>query len=268
VDARIATIARRQYGLITTAQLEAAGLARPAVSKRVRTGRLHSLYRGVYAVGHNRLSQEAYWMAAVLAAGQGAALSHACAAKHWRIWRGRVDGIDVIVPGQRRARKGVRVHRTRALDRRDVTIHRGIPITTPARTLVDLASTLTRYQLANVIHEAAFRGLFDEARTRAAMARAPGRHTATLHAALHAHASGSAGTRSSAEDRFLETWQGPEPLVNTKIEVDMYWPAENVIVEVDGPGHERERTRAEDRRRDEALRKAGKTVVRIPSGHG
>jgi very-short-patch-repair endonuclease len=89
-----------------------------------------------------------------------------------------------------------------------------------------------------------------------------------LHAALNAHASGSAGTRSYAEDRFLETWRGPEPLVNTKIEVDMYWPAENRVVEIDGPGHERERTRREDAARDEALRAAGKTVLRIPSGHG
>ena len=74
-------------------------------------------------------------VAAVLAAGQGAVLSHEAAAKHWRIWRGRVDGIDVTVPGQRRGRKGVRVHRARTLDKRDVTVHRGIPITTPARTL-------------------------------------------------------------------------------------------------------------------------------------
>jgi hypothetical protein len=207
-------------------------------------------------------------MAAVLAAGTGAALSHECAAKHWRIWRGRVDGIDVLVPGQRRQRAGIRVHRVRNLDRRDVTVHRGIPITTPARTLVDLASTLTRHQLANVIHESAFRGLFDAAKTTEAMTRAAGRPKATLHAALQAHAAGSAGTRSDAEDRFLETWQGPEPLVNTKIEVDMYWPAENLIVEIDGPGHARERTRREDAARDEKLKAAGKTVLRIPSGHG
>jgi hypothetical protein len=261
-------VARRQYGLITTAQLRTAGLTEGAVHQRVRNGRLHSLYRGVYAVGHRRLSQEAHWMAAVLAAGQGAALSHGAAAKHWRIWRGRVEGIDVIVPGQRRTRKGIRVHRVRNLDRRDTTIHRGIPITTPARTLVDLASVLTRYQLANVIHEAAFRNLFDNDAVREAMARATGRHTATLHAALQAHAAGSAGTKSTLEDQFLETWDGPEPLVNTKIEVDMYWPAENLVVEIDGPGHQRPTTRNADAAREEALKAAGITTVRLPSGHG
>jgi hypothetical protein len=267
-DGRIAAVARRQYGLITTAQLESVGLTRAAVAKRVRAGRLHPLHRGVYAVGHRRLSQEAYWMAAVLAAGPGAALSHECAAKHWRIWRGRVEGLDVLVPGNRRARKGFRVHRARTLDRRDVTIHRGIPITTPARTLVDLASTLTRYQLANVIHEAAYRQRFEEGAVREAMSRARGRTLEPLQAALRAHAAGSAGTRSALEDRFLANWQGPEPLVNTKIEVDMYWPAENRVVEIDGPGHERAPTRRQDAARDRALRAAGIDVVRIPSGHG
>ena len=207
-------------------------------------------------------------MAAVLAAGKGAALSHEAAAKHWRIWRGRVRHIDVVTPGNRRARAGVRVHRARTLDKRDVTIHKGIPITTPARTLVDLATILTRHQLANVIHEAAFRDLFDNGAVTEAIERAPGRPTETLHAALQAHASGSAGTRSYAEDRFLETWHGPEPLVNTKIEVDMYWPDENLAIEIDGPGHERPRTRSDDEARDRALRAAGIEVVRIPSGHG
>ena len=264
----IAAVAGRQHGVITTAQLRLAGLTEAAVYKRVKTGRLHPLYRGVYAAGHNRLSQEAKWLAAVLAAGPGAALSHESAAKHWRIWRGRVNHIDVVVPGNRRARKGVRVHRARSLDKRDVTIHKGIPITTPARTLVALTTVLTRHQLANVIHEAAFRQRFAESAVREAMARARGRDLEPLHAALQAHASGSAGTRSTLEDQFLETWQGPEPLVNTKIEVDLYWPDQNLVVEIDGPGHERPRSKREDAARDAALEAAGQTVVRLPSRHG
>jgi predicted transcriptional regulator of viral defense system len=267
----IAAIAGRQRGLITSAQLAAVGLDTSAVAKRVAAGRLHSLYRGVYAVGHDRLSKEAQWLAAVLAAGEGAALSHLAAAAHWQMWRRRVPQIDVIVPGQRRARVGFRVHRVRNLDPRDVTTHQGIPITTPARTLVDLAQTLTAPQLTNVIHEAAYRNRFDEATTREAMGRARGRDLTTLHTALQAHASGSAGTRSDLEDQFLETWQGPEPLINTKvqgIEVDMHWPDQNLVIEIDGPGHTRPRTRRDDARRDEILKAAGKTVVRIPSGHG
>jgi hypothetical protein len=103
------------------------------------------------------------------------------------------------------------------------------------------------------------------------MSRTKGRDLTNLHAALQAHAEGSAGTRSALEDQFLESWQGPEPLVNTKlhgIEVDLQWPGENHVIEIDGPGHERPRTRREDERRDEILRGNGVTVVRIPSGHG
>jgi hypothetical protein len=270
-DALIAAVAGRQHGVITSAQLQAAGLDRYGASKRVRAGRLHPLYRGVYAVGHNRLSQHAQWLAAVLAAGDGAVLSHLAAAVHWRIWRRAINGIDVLVPGNRRARKGFTVHRVNNLDPRDVTTLQGIPITTPARTLVDLAGTLTAHQLANVIHEAAFRNRFDETRTREAMARAHGKPLAALNTALQAHADGSAGTRSALEDRFLETWTGPEPRVNTKvhgIEVDLYWADENVVVEIDGPGHARPRTRRTDEQRDRHLQENGIRVVRIPSGDG
>jgi predicted transcriptional regulator of viral defense system len=256
--------------VITTAQLKAAGLSDSGVSKRARTGRLHPLYRGVYAVGHNRLSQEAEYMAAVLAAGDGAALGHEASACHWNIWRRKPSQIDVITPGQRRPRAGITIHRCRALDPRDLTRYRGIPITTVARTLVDLAGVLTAAQLANVIHEAAYRNRFSATATREAMKRAGGRDLSTLHAALQAHASGSAGTRSDLEDRFLASVE-TTPRVNEKvagIEVDFYWPGENLVVEIDGPGHERPRTKAEDAARDRVLEAAGLTVVRIPSGHG
>jgi hypothetical protein len=206
-------------------------------------------------------------MAAVLAAGEGAVLSHLAAAKHWNIWRRRVTQIDVLVPGNRRSRQAFRVHRCRTLDTRDTTAHQGIPITTVPRTLVDLATTLTAHQLANIIHEAAFRHRFDERATNHAIARAHGRDLSNLHAALQAHNAGSAGTRSDLEDKFLARTHGT-PLVNTKIEVDFYWPEQNLVVEIDGPGHERPRTRTEDAARDAALKAAGLTVVRIPSGHG
>jgi very-short-patch-repair endonuclease len=135
------------------------------------------------------------------------------------------------------------------------------------RTLVDLAQALTPHQLANVIHEAAFRNRFDERNTKEAMARARGRDLTNLHAALQAHASGSAGTKSHLEDAFLERASGA-PLVNHKIEVDFYWPDQNLVVEIDGPGHERPRTRNEDAARDAALNAAGIKVVRIPSRNG
>ena len=241
-----------------------------AIANRVADGRLHSKYRGVYAVGHARLSQRGVWMAAVLAAGEGAVLSHLAAAKLWEIWRRKATGIDVTVAANRRNRPGVRVHRTRHLDPRDTAVHDGIPVTTVARTLVDLSSVLTAAQLANVIHEAAFRNRFDLQATRQAAERATGRHTLdVLVTSLNAHLSGSAGTRSALEDDFLAQITqagGPAPLVNTKIanvEVDFHWPDENLCVEIDGPGHQRPRTQAEDQARDAKLRAAGLDVVRL-----
>jgi hypothetical protein len=186
-------------------------------------------------------------MAAVLAAGEGAALSHLRAALLWQIWRRRAPGpIDVVTSRRKRGQRGVNIHFCRHLDPRDVTTHRGIPVTTVPRTLIDLTDSLTAHQLANVIHEAAFRKRFDASATRAAMARANGRHNLhVLDAALNAHAAGSAGTRSDLEDVFLALTRSaglPDPLVNVgvqargrRIEVDFHWPELKLCVEVDGP---------------------------------
>ena len=213
-------------------------------------------------------------MAAVLWAGEGAALSHLNAAVLWRVWRGAARAIDVITPRGRRGAPGVRAHRCRNLDPRDVTRVFGIAVTTVARTLVDLGDVLDAHRLANVVHEAAFRGHFDPAGTRDAMARARGHHgLGVLEQALAAHAGGSAGTRSNLEDRFLTLTRAhglSEPLVNTKIqvegrriEVDFHWPDRRCCVEIDGPGHERPRTREEDRVRDRSLEAAGYEVLRF-----
>jgi predicted transcriptional regulator of viral defense system len=273
-DVALARIAARQHGLVTLAQLNALGLDPPAVSNRVRAGRLHRAHRGVYAVGHRALSQAGVWMAAVLACGPGAALSHLSAATLWQIWRRRATGTDVSVPRQRRPRNGIRLHCCRRLDPRDVTRRDGIPVTTVPRTLVDLADVLTPEQLANVIHEAAFRNRFDPAATRAAMSRANGRRNlAALERALALNAQGSAGTKSTLEDRFLDLIHAsglPVPLPNAgvqtrsgRIEVDFLWPDRRLCVEIDGPGHRRARTTREDRQRDEALKSAGHEVIRF-----
>jgi hypothetical protein len=273
-DLALARVAARQHGLITLAQLEALGLTRSAVANRVVAGRLHRVHRGVYAVGHCALSQAGCWMAAVLACGPSAALSHLPAAALWQIWRRRTTGTDVSVPRQQRPKPGIRVHVCRRLDPRDVTRRDGIPTTTVARTLVDLADVLSAEQLANVIHEAAFRDRFDPDRTRAAIERANGRRNLTvLERALALNALGSAGTKSALEDRFLQIIRAagrPDPVPNAAvqthsgpIEVDFLWPDQRLCVEIDGPGHDRPRTNAEDRRRDRALRAAGHEVLRF-----
>jgi hypothetical protein len=234
-----------------------------SITYRLRTGTLHRVHRGVYALGHKRLSEKGMYMAAVLAAGERAALASLSAAALWKAWRRPVHQIHVLVPGDRRPQQGFRLHTTRHLDPRDVTELDGIRVTTMARTLVDLTDVLTAHQLANVIHEAAFHERFDRKATREAIARANGRPNLNrLEQALEAN---GAGTRSQLEDRFLSLIAGlPEPLVNTRIEgieVDFAWPG--LVVELDGPGHLRPRSRAQDQERDAILSAAGYEVVRL-----
>jgi hypothetical protein len=206
----------------------------------------------------------------VLAAGEGAVLSHRSAAALWELRRDWRVIADVLAPRGRRPKGPVLVHSYRRLDPRDVTEHRGIPVTTVARTQVDLSDVLTPHQLTNVIKEAAFRERFDLDETHAAMTRANGRRNLDVLArAIELYLLGSAGTRSGNEDAFLTLLQFadvPEPLVNTVQggeEVDCYWPDRKLIVEVDGPGHERPSQKREDARRDKVLRAAGYTVLRF-----
>jgi len=159
IDFEIARIARVQHGIVTARQLAEMGLQTSAISKRARTGRLHRLHQGVYAVGHEGLVEEARWRAAVLACGPGAALSHGAAAVHWELLR-PLDGlIDVTVPthGGRKRRRGLRIHRCATFgaplrlhgtQKRPVplvTVRDRIPVTTVPRTLKDLPSTLAPY---------------------------------------------------------------------------------------------------------------------------
>ena len=265
-DARVAAIAARQHGVITFLQLLRAGLDRHAIRRRVNNGRLYRLYHGVYAVGHTGLSDRGRMLAAVLACGEGAALSHFHAASLCDVSRFPLPSlIDVVVPRQRRPGKPIRAHESRTLRREDVTTRHNIPVTRIPRTLIDLADVLTPHQLANIIHQAAFRGLFAVAPTRDAMARANGRRLKTLERAIELHLSGSAGTRSGAEDAFLRGLDD-EPLVNTHLvgeEVDFHWPDRQLVVEIDGPGHGRPAAMRDDARRDAKLRKAGYTVLRV-----
>jgi very-short-patch-repair endonuclease len=262
----LAALAARQHGVVTAAQLKRLGLADSTIKHRADFGRLHRVHRGVYAVGHAKLSQQGEWMAAVLAAGEVAVLASLSAAVLWQAWRRRLDTIHVLAPTKRRARAGFEIRTTRSLHPSDHTIHDGIPVTTMARTLVDLTDVLTVHQLANVIHEASFRNRFDRAATRAAVERAHGRrHLQRLEQALTQE---GAGTRSELEDRFLEAFPDlPRPRVNTRVhglEVDFAWPS--LIVEIDGSGHERRRTKRQDARRDAILARAGYAILRLGPG--
>jgi hypothetical protein len=256
------------FGLTSTRELLAEGLTHSAVSRRVARGALIRRYPGVYSFGPGELSPEAQLAAALFAAGGDAVANHLSAASLWRASRWPMPVPHVLLPRRHYPIDGIELHYTRRLDPLDVVVFRGIPVTTVARMLVDLSEVLTAHQLAYVMHEAAFHKRFSVSATRAAMARANGRHgLGVLARALELHLDGSAGTRSALEDAFLTLVQDlPEPLVNTACEgeeVDFRWPDRDLVVEVDGPGHRRRGQRSIDARRDAKLSAAGFTVVRF-----
>ena len=174
----------------------------------------------------------------------------------------------MLVPKQRRPQAGFRLRTCRHLDRRDVTAVNGIPVTTVARTAVDLTEVMDADEVAFAIHEAVYRKRFDLDATLAAMGRANGRRRIkVLEAALRIHLSGGSGSRSRLEQRFRRLVVGagmPDPRMNVIIngfEVDAYWTG--LCVEIDGLGHRRARTKVDDRIRDAALRAAGYIVLRF-----
>jgi len=162
-DAVIARIATSQHGVVGLDQLRAAGLEIGAVNSRVRAGRLHRLHSGVFAVGHTRLSREGRWLAAVLALGDGALLSHVSAAASWVMRPSSSARIHVTVPttAGRRHRGVIVVHRSRTITPADADERDGIAVTAVARTLLDLAAMLAPGALERAVEQSLLRRLFD-----------------------------------------------------------------------------------------------------------
>jgi very-short-patch-repair endonuclease len=248
-DAAIARLAGRQHGVVSVQQLHAAGLSPSAISDRAAAGRLHRIHRGVYAVGHSGLGNEGRWMAAVLAYGDGAILSHTSAAQLWRMLResgAATEAAHVTVPRERKSRQGIRLHRSATLSSADSTVHHGIPVTTPARTLEDLRRSFPGQIYAKALREAEFLRLPIGGRAK------------VDH------------TRSELEAQFLILLRRrrlPQPEVNVRIDrfvVDFLWRPEGLIVEVDGWGsHGRRSAFEQDRSRDARLKLLGFDVVRF-----
>jgi very-short-patch-repair endonuclease len=271
VDRRIAALATRQHGVISRAQLRALGLSDSAIGRRVGAGRLHAIHRGVYAVGHLVLGARGRYMAAVLACGPGAVLSHASAAALWGLRPSAAVTVDVTVPrtGSRARRPRLRIHRPLAVP--DSTTHDGIPVTTPARTILDLAATLQRRPLERLLDQAENARLTDVA-SLAALARAHAGHRGArkLLATLTTHAPGTTLTRSGLEELFLAICRAnglPQPKVNHDLaghERDFVFPAQLLVVEVDSWTYNRSRRAFEtDRYRDAALLLAGYRTLRV-----
>jgi predicted transcriptional regulator of viral defense system len=159
-DGAIGRMAGRQHGVVTSAQIEAAGIDKDGIAWRVRTGRLHRLDRGVYAVGHRSLSWRGRWLAAVLAAGDGAVLSHTSAAALWQFLRPIPGPVHVLLGAAVRPkpRSGLQIHYSRTLTSRDVTHRHGIAVTTPARTIEDIRGTIEPYLFRRALRQAELGG--------------------------------------------------------------------------------------------------------------
>jgi predicted transcriptional regulator of viral defense system len=269
----LAELARRQWGIVSRAQLTTLGLGRGAIDARVRAGRLRRLHRGVYAIGGAALPREGRHLAAVLACGQAAVLSHTSAAVHWGLLSYDAPQPHVTAPASKAGAPGIRLHRTRSLDARDTTTHRGMPITTLARTLLDLAATAPRNHLEHAIGQALRNQLYDHRAILDVLERHRGRRGAK--ALRNATSEDPAFTRSELERRFRALCRRaglPRPLSNVEVadadlhphEVDFYFPAYGLIVETDGWRDHGTRIAFErDRAKDAALVAAGHIVLRF-----
>ncbi len=202
-DQAIAALATRQHGLVTRAQLVALGLSSSAIDRRLAAGRLHPIHRGVYAVGHPLLSRRGSELAAVLACGPGAVLSHRPAGALWDIL-GSSGRPHVTARRSRGAVAGIIVHRSRGLHPGETTVRDGVPCTTWARTLLDLAPSLPASRLVRVLEATVLAGLYDHHELTAVLRRAGGHGgVAPLRCALaQGHHLDPARTRSALEDAF------------------------------------------------------------------
>jgi hypothetical protein len=272
-DALIAALASRQHGVISRDQLRRLGLSDAAIDRRVAAGRLHRLARGVFAVGHTVLTAMGRLMAGVLAAGPGAVVSGRSAAGLWAI---RPNASPIVeITGPRRVRlRGLRAHQG-VLRPDECTLNERIPVTTAARTLLDLAAVLGRHELERCIERAEALRLADAVPLSVLLARCPRRRgTRQLREILDHGVAGDRITRSELEERFLEflvSYGLPRPDLNAtvtirgrQLELDCLWRPERLAVELDGYATHGTRAAFErDRERDRLLQRARIRPIRV-----
>jgi very-short-patch-repair endonuclease len=267
-------LAGAQHGVVARSQLLDVGFSPKEVTDRLARGILHSLHHGVYAVGHRALAPRSRWLAAVLACGPDAVLSHRSAAALWDLRPTTRAAIDVIAPRTRHRRDGIDLHVPRCLDPEQRTEQHGIPCTTVARTLADLGAVIDRTAVERACHRAEVLGLLDIGAVERTLGSGRGRQGARHLRRFVDESRADQITRSELEERFLTLCVDtrlPRPAVNTRIEVngavyevDFLWRRQRLVAETDGWGPHRTHSAFDaDRRRDADLLVAGLRVVRF-----
>lgn len=263
-----AALANRQHGVISRRQLIAGGLGVRTISRRIEAGHLHEIHRGIYLLGDGRVNRKGEWMAAVLAGGEGALLSHRSAGALWGIVRPRRGSIDVT-SATGRQRPGIAVHEGAICDEDRTRVDR-IPVTILARALFDLAEVEDESDLWRAAEEADRLRLLRVPELEAVYARSPGRRALRPMRRLIDAISMPEDTQSPLEDRVLDLcreYDLPMPVTGATVlghEVDAFWPARRLTVEADSwkfHGHRGAFER--DRERDAAMQAAGYRVIRL-----
>lgn len=266
----VAELARRQHGVVSVGQLLAVGLSSGSIAKATRTGRLHRLHRGVFAVGHVDLSLHGRCLASVLACGPDAVLSHFSAAWLWGLAKFPPAPIHVTAPVSRARRPPIVLHHSRILDEGDRTLREGVPVTAVPRTLLDLAAAVGPDRLTRLLQRAEELRLLDLVPLEDQIARAGGHHGGSrLKRALDLYRP-PRFTRSELERSFVATLEAaglPPPRTGFNelgYELDVYWPEYRFAVELDVfETHGTRESFEADRLRQEELKLAGIELVRI-----
>jgi predicted transcriptional regulator of viral defense system len=249
----VQALAGRHHGIVKRRQVREAGLSRREIDRRIEAGWLVPQHEGVYAVGHTALTYHSHLIAAVYACGEDALASHRSAGKLWGILRG-TQRIEVTGPRSRVPKNGFTLHRSRLIHDEDRATIDNIPVTSLARTLVDLADVLSEERLADAVNEAELRQIFDLKPVERVLERLSGRNGRhKLNRVLAAYRPVQPVTRSKGERlvyRICEQHGLPRPRVNTWVhsgEVDFYWPKAGLVLEFDGGVHKTTRAFYEDR---------------------
>ncbi len=271
-DARVAHFAAARDGVVSIGQLRHRGLDDDAVAVRVRCGWLHRLHRGVYAVGHPGVPLRGRFRAAVLACNGGTALGRFSAAAHWGFVPWTKREVEVVTRGGPRRIDGVRVYRSRSLEPRDVRWHDGIPVTSPARTLLDLAVVLSPGALRRAARQAQALRVVSVRELIEICDRCRGhRGAAKLRAVV---ADGPAPTASPLEDDLLDLLDAAgieRPEINVSLRFggreivpDFLWRDERLAIEADSvTWHDHKLTRENDADKQAILEAQGFRVMRI-----